>query len=370
MRKQNGFNGYDYICTHVDDFKVVAINPTFWCDVFEQCFQLKVVEEPRYYLGSDYAYSKDNKAWKISCSTYVKECIKKLEAHPAVGGKLYGHKTSLPDGIHPEVDESEHLNDEKTHLYQQLLGCAQWANTLCRLDISFACSSLSRFLVNPRSEHLKLAFHLLGYIKKNPNQGILIDSRPLLLDDELTKHTFHPDFLEDYPNASEDIDSSLPEPFGEALQTSVFFDTDWAHDIATRRSIPGFIAMVGSTPLIWQSKRQNCITTSTYCAEFIAMRSAVEESISLRYMLRCLGIPVTEPTKVFGDNWRVIQSASIPESELKKKHIAISYHYVQEAISAKIIDAYWVKSSENFADICTKALDGNSYGFIVNEVMV
>ena len=78
-----------------------------------------------------------------------------------------------------------------------------------------------------------------------------------MLDDNLTKHTFHPDFLEDYPNASEDIDSSLPEPFGEALQTSIFFGADWAHDIATRRSITGLIAMVGSTPLIWQSNSRN-----------------------------------------------------------------------------------------------------------------
>ena len=191
-----------------------------------------------------------------------------------------------------------------------------------------------------------------------------------MLGDDLMKHTFHPDFLEDYPGASEDIDSSLPEAFGEELLTSLFFDADWAHDIATRRSITGLIAMVGSTPLTWQSKQQGCIATSTYCAEFIAMRSAVEESISLCYMLRWLGIPVKNPTKVFGNNWGVIQSASIPESELKKKHIAISYHYVREAISARIIDAYWLQSHENFADICTKALGGNLHGSIVNAVMI
>ena len=46
------------------------------------------------------------------------------------------------------------------------------------------------------------------------------------------------------------------------------------------------------------------------------MRNATEEAISIRNMLRCLGIPVTKPTKLFGDNWGVIQSATIPESEL------------------------------------------------------
>ena len=52
------------------------------------------------------------------------------------------------------------------------------------------------------------------------------------------------------------------------------------------------------------------------------MQTAVEEAISICYMLRCLGVPVTEPTDLFGDNFGVIQSAEIPDGELKKKHIA------------------------------------------------
>jgi hypothetical protein len=48
--------------------------------------------------------------------------------------------------------------------------------------------------------------------------------------------------------------------------------------------------------------------------------------------------------------------ATIPEGELKKKHIAITYHYVRESIVAGFINAIWVKSYENFADVCTKAL--------------
>jgi hypothetical protein len=61
------------------------------------------------------------------------------------------------------------------------------------------------------------------------------------------------------------------------------------------------------------------------------MRSAVEEAISIRYMLRCLGVLVTKLTDLFSDNFGVIQSAEIPDGELKKKHIAISYHHVRQA---------------------------------------
>jgi hypothetical protein len=153
------------------------------------------------------------------------------------------------------------------------------------------------------------------------------------------------------------------------LETSVFFDADHAHDHQTRRSITGIIVFVGSTPVLWPSKHQGCIATSTYTAEFVAMRSAVEEAISIRYMLRCLGIPVTKPTNLYGDNFGVIQSATIPEGELKKKHVAIAYHYVRESIAAGFINAIWVKSYENFADVCTKALGAVAFNEIVRDIM-
>ena len=100
------------------------------------------------------------------------------------------------------------------------------------------------------------------------------------------------------------------------------------------------------------------------------MRAAVEEAIALRYMLRCLGVPVKSPTDLFGDNFGVIQSATIPDSELKKKHVAISYHYVREAIAAKTVNAYWIQSEENYSDICTKALGAQKFAPLANEMFV
>ena len=99
------------------------------------------------------------------------------------------------------------------------------------------------------------------------------------------------------------------------------------------------------------------------------MRQAVEEAIALRYMLRCLGVPVTRPTDLYGDIRSVYHSASIPDGELKKKHVAISYHYVREAIAAKVVNSFWVQSEANLADICTKALGRNKFAPIVETMM-
>ena len=66
-------------------------------------------------------------------------------------------------------------------------------------------------------------------------------------------------WLEKYPDASEEIDEGLPEPRGAPISTTVYFDSDHAHDLVTRRSVSGVIAFVGSTPTNSTSKRQGKI---------------------------------------------------------------------------------------------------------------
>jgi hypothetical protein len=130
--------------------------------------------------------------------------------------------------VPPELDDSAFLPELGIRSYQTLIGMAQWACTIGRLDIAFAVSSLSRFSAAPRVHHLDLVFHLFGYLKKNPNRRIVIDSRPLVVDAELQTDSFHPDFIEDYPDATEDIDEALPTPYSRELETSVFLDANHA----------------------------------------------------------------------------------------------------------------------------------------------
>ncbi len=112
------------------------------------------------------------------------------------------------------------------------------------------------------THHLELAYYLFGYLKKYRNCRIVVDSRPLLVDQELRSESFHPDFLEDYPDAAEDVVSDFPTSFGRELETSVFFDADHAHDHATRWSISGHLVFIGSTPVLWHSKRQGFTATT------------------------------------------------------------------------------------------------------------
>jgi len=76
------------------------------------------------------------------------------------------------------------------------------------------------------------------------------------------------DFVDQYRDVQEEIDPSPPKPIGTPLETTIFFDSDHAHDTKTRRSIMGISVVVGLTPVTWFSKRQGAVEASTYSAEF------------------------------------------------------------------------------------------------------
>ena len=56
MRLRDSKTGYDYICTHVDDFKVVARDAQYWMDKIADVLYLKEQGPREYYLGCDYKY--------------------------------------------------------------------------------------------------------------------------------------------------------------------------------------------------------------------------------------------------------------------------------------------------------------------------
>ena len=104
------------------------------------------------------------------------------------------------------------------------------------------------------------------------------------------------DWLEKYLGASEEIDEGLPEPWGRPLRTTVYFDSDHAHDQMTRRSVSDVVYFVGWTSTSCTSKRQGTIESYIYSAEFCAGRVASEEAITLWFMLSSLGVPIIGAT--------------------------------------------------------------------------
>ena len=361
IRKDEVEGMYEYICTHVDDFMIVARRPQRIMESIESVYLVKGSSKgpPEYYLGND--FKKDKKGrWCFGCKTYLKEAISRVEH---TFGELPKKDTPMPEGDHPEEDTSRILGDSEHQQYQMLMGILNWVVCLGRIDIAFAVTSLTRFTACPREGHMDRAMRVFGYLKKYSNRRIVVDSRDPILEggkDALEKD-YTKIFKDNYPDSTEEIDAKIPIPLIDELEITTFVDSDHAHDKVTRRSITGIIIIIGRTPVFFSSKRQGAIETSTYGAEFCAMRTAVEEVQSVRYMLRCLGVKVRHSSLVCGDNLGVIQNSTISDSLLKKKHVAIAYHKTREAAAAGIIHPIKVSSKNNFADILTKAVTGKTF---------
>ncbi len=69
----------------------------------------------------------------------------------------------------------------------------------------------------------------------------------------------------------------------------------------------------------------------------MAARIATELSMDLRYQLRMLGVGIEGPTIMYGTNQSVVINTTMPNSTLKKRHNALIYHRVREAVAAGII---------------------------------
>ena len=98
--------------------------------------------------------------------------------------------------------------------------------------------------------------------------------------------------------------------------------------------------------------------TSTYGSELVAGKIATEMVMEFRYKLRMLGVPVEGPSVMIGDNLSMVKNCTLPSSTLKKKHNALAYHRVREAVAAKVIVLGHCTTDKNYADCLTKALGG------------
>ena len=361
---------YEYIARYIDDVLAFGKDPLATIKEIQRDYILKGIGHPEYYLGGD-VVELDN-AWKsskvrlaLSTKTYANNVIEKYER--VLNETLHEAKTPMAHEYHPESDETPLLESRMASLYRGLLGSANWMITLGRFDLCFATGALARFGISPREGHLRALKRVFGYVKKFPHGQVIVDTEyhtpPIVAEPQ------DYDWSEFYPDAQEEMPPDMPEPKGKAVKMSLYKDADHAHDVVTRRSVTGLLLFMNNMPVSWVSKRQKTVETSTYGSELVAARIGVELAMEHRYKLRMLGVPIDGPTLMLGDNMSVILNTTVPSSQLRKKHNAIAYHRVREAIAGGIIRFAKVDSKDNFADCLTKPLPKDDFLRLVNPIL-
>jgi hypothetical protein len=137
-----------------------------------------------------------------------------------------------------------------------------------------------------------------------------------------------------------------------------------AKDCSTARSRSGFVIKYARCPILWMSKMQTEIALSTTESEYIALSSALREVIPLLRLINELkNAGVTLPhnvpkvhCKLFEDNSGALEMAKSPKLRPRTKHINLKYHQFREDVENGDVSIHKVDTTEQMADIFTKAL--------------
>jgi hypothetical protein len=65
-------------------------------------------------------------------------------------------------------------------------------------------------------------------------------------------------------------------------------------------------------------------------------------------------VPLEGKAYAFGDNESVVTSSTIPHSKLGKRHNALNYHRVREAVASKMLAFIHLPGKWNVADVLSK----------------
>jgi hypothetical protein len=161
----------------------------------------------------------------------------------------------------------------------------------------------------------------------------------------------------------------MPSPLGKEVDLCMMVDSDHAGEKRTQRSHTRFIIFCNLAPIIWLSKQQATIETSIFGAEFVAMKHGIEMLMGLRYKIRMMGIPLSGPTYIYGDNKSQVTISSRPESTLKKKCNSVCYHAICESVAMGETLLTHIRTGENLADCLTKTTSGAKRRKLVSGVV-
>ncbi|CAJ2646900.1 unnamed protein product [Trifolium pratense] len=140
-------------------------------------------------------------------------------------------------------------------------------------------------------------------------------------------------------------------------------DAGYLSDPHNAKSQTGYVFTYGDTAISWRSQKQTLVATSSNHAEVIALHEASKECRWLRSVTQHIqgtsGLPTDKnPTILYEDNAACV--TQMKEGYVKSdrtKHIPPKFFsFTQELERNKEVDIQYIRSSENVADLFTKAL--------------
>ncbi|XP_070053376.1 uncharacterized mitochondrial protein AtMg00810-like [Nicotiana tomentosiformis] len=231
------FSSIIFVAVYVDDVIITGTDSKEIARLkafLDQRFRIKDLGRLHYFLGLEVLYKPNGVL--ISQRKFALVLLKEYQCFD------YSNVSSpLDPAVKLKAQEGNLLLDPT--YYRKLVEKLNFL-TNTRLDIAYNVQILSQFMQAPRDSHLTAAFHLLRYLKKDPTLGVFFSNSP---------------------------DCSI----------KAYCDSDWAACPDSRRSVTGYIVLLGDNPISWKSKKQEIVFLSSAEAEYRSLRKVVGELVWL-----------------------------------------------------------------------------------------
>ncbi|MBW0539129.1 hypothetical protein O181_078844 [Austropuccinia psidii MF-1] len=237
--------------------------------------------------------------------------------------KRFDIKDLANEHLLPETsDEVAKLKLLKVN-FRSAIGSINYLSSATRPDLSFAVSTLSQYLECPGIRHWHAFLHVLRYLKGTQDMGI------------------------HYPE-------NLPKGIVG------WSDADWGNCRATRRSVTGFLATFHGCLILWKTRKQPSVSTSTAEAEYKALCDITSKLLWLKQWCEEASLFVSmEPITIWDDNQSCINTANgdCNFNNKQMKHLDIQLHFIKEVVKSVVITLKYTPSSEMLADYLTKSVN-------------
>jgi hypothetical protein len=300
---------------------------------------------------------------KLNCETYIDRVLQthgwtspyegETDRHDSVPmtSDVSNRLVTLEDGPAEGTIEHKRLEQSIGYSFRQILGELTYAYVLCRPDIGYAVSLLSRFSTAPHREHYLALKQICRYLRRTRDWGILY-WRPQPIPS-----------LPTVPFEAEELDPSLgcfpPSDF-----TNLVGYVDAAHgtDLRTRRSVTGYVFMLAGGAVAYKTKLQSICATSSTEAEFLAAVHAAKTAKYLRWVLHELEYKQDGPCVLHVDNLAAVAMINENKPTPRSRHIDIQHFAIQEWRERKEIVVSHLAGILNPADQATKAVGSQLHG--------
>ena len=141
----------------------------------------------------------------------------------------------------------------------------------------------------------------------------------------------------------------------------MYADASFGNRDEGRRSVSGYLSIMGQCVISYRSFSQKCIVTSTTAAELYAASEGARESECLRMLLGELGFKQKKSITLHCDNTATIAICINPGNHEATKSVDIRILHIRELIENKRINMVYCKTEDMIADILTKALASKEF---------